>query len=169
VLSRERIRGVTAVAGVPGWFAAPRVAVRWLADDGTLHAFTLRDANVSTMHRMRAANATLAKALRDALASGEGCAASTPQTGAPPDPSEVTSQDPWRAQGWRSLPALVVPLAALSCAATLLTGLPFAPHAGPGALDVFASIVCAALLMRAPLLLPRPRDSDRPRSLDRAA
>ncbi len=72
-----------------------------------------------------------------------------------PDATQVTSEDPGRATGWSSLAAMVVPIAMLSTAAGLLTGLPFVPAWGPGVLEVFLASMGALLLVRLPYLLPR--------------
>jgi hypothetical protein len=168
-LPRDRIDGIGLVAGLPGWIAAPRVAVGWQDEDGARHVFTVRAADARAASEMRRANARLADELRRALETPGDASVLPLPVGAAPQPAQVTGQDPWRVAGWRTLPALVAPVALLSCAATLLTGLPFWPWSGPGALEVFASVFGAALLTRLPYLWrPRPAAVE-PRALDRAA
>ena len=168
-LPRDRICDIELVPGLPAWIAAPRVAVGWQGDDGARRVLTARAGDARAMHKMRAANVRLADDLRRALATPGNSSVLPLPAGAPPEPAQVTSQDPWRAASWRTLPALVMPLALLTCATTLLAGLPFSPWSGPGAFEVFASVYCAALVMRLPYLWPRRVAAAEPRALDRAA
>jgi Zn-dependent protease with chaperone function len=168
-LPRDRILDIELLPGLPGWIAAPRVAVSWRDDAGAAHVLTVRAADARSLRAMRAANARLAVELRSALATADDPGMLPLPVGVPPEPGQVTGQDPWRTAGWRTLPALVLPLALLSCAATLVMGLPFWPWSGPGAFEVFAAVSGAALLARAPFLWTRRPRAEEPRALDRAA
>jgi Zn-dependent protease with chaperone function len=168
-LPRDRIRDIELVPGLPGWIAAPRVAVGWRDDAGAAHVLTVRAADARALRAMRLANARLADELRSALATPDDPGMLPLPVGVPPEPGQVTGQDPWRAAGWRTLPSLVVPVGLMSCAAALVVGLPFWPWSGPGALEVFASVLGAALLARAPFLWTRRPQAVEARALDRAA
>ncbi len=168
-LRREHVGSIELVPGLPGWIAAPRVAIGWRGKEGAEHVFTLRAGDARAVHELKAANTALANELRRALEAPGSCLIAMPPAGLPPEPAQVTGQDPWRVAGWRTLPALAAPLALLAYAAALLGGLPFWLGSGPGALEVFASVSCAALVMRLPLLGPHRRIVAEPRVLDRAA
>jgi len=52
VLERDRITSIELVRGLPGWFAATRIAFRWRAADGAVHAFTVRDGRARRLHEI---------------------------------------------------------------------------------------------------------------------
>ncbi len=168
---RERIVGITSVPGMRSWFPTHRVAVRWQRDDGSVAVFTLRDADVRRMREMKYAAARFASTLEQALATP--ATDTTRPAGLPPEPAQVTSQDPRHVAGWRTLPVVVIPAALLACAVALLLGLPFAPWRGPGAWEVFIATFGAMLIVRLPYLLPAARTPRRDQpatdALDRAA
>src|SRR5207247_9985908 len=105
-LPRERIVAVGLVRGMPGWIAAPRIALRWRGEDGSEREFTLRVGDIGSVHALAAVNTALAEELRRSLSGAEDARELALPVGSPPEPAQVTSQDPWRAAGWRALPAL---------------------------------------------------------------
>lgn len=147
--------GMERVSGLAGWFASPRLQVRCRDARGQSQCFTLRDASAARMAHLAASCAALEARLQTALAQTAGSQAEPLPSGALPDATQITSEDPGRATGWSSLAGMVVPIAMLSIAAGLLTGLPFVPAWGPGVLEVFLASMGALVLVRLPYLLPR--------------
>jgi hypothetical protein len=155
VLPAAEIVAIEVVPGLPGWFATPRLLIRARPAGREEQCFTLRDASAERMRHLAASCRALESRLQAALrtpAAGE----ADPLVATPlPDVAQITSEDPGRITGWRSLPAMIVPIAMLSAAAGLLTGLPFLPAWGPGVLEVFLASAGALVLVRLPNLLPR--------------
>ena len=149
-LERERIVSIQLVQGLPGWFPAPRVAVRWREASGAEHTFTVRDARARRLHQIAGLSRRLLDDLRRWHAQPAPAGVRPIDGGEPPREDSVTGTPHAELASPRTLiPALPLVLA-MALLASLASGLSLASGAEPGALDVFG----AALLTLAALRLP---------------
>jgi Zn-dependent protease with chaperone function len=168
-LERERIVSIELVPGLPGWFPSPRVAVRWRAADGAVHAFSIRDGRARTLHEIAARSRRLLHELRQWHAQSAPAGVHAIGGGEPPRPDAVTGTTHAElASARRLLPVLPV-LAAVGLLASLAAGLPLTPGRGPGAFEVMGAGLITVVALRAPLWRAahaRRKPAPAPRSVD---
>ena len=156
--------------GLPGWFAAPRVAIRWRAADGSVQTVTVRSTRARMLHEIPAQTRRLAEELSQWHAETAPAGVRPLSSGEPPRDDAVTGTPYAELATARAFLPLIPILAGVGLLAALATGLPLLPSSGPGASDVIGAVLLALLAMRIPLWrASRPRGRAAKRSTERAA
>ncbi len=150
-LERDRIVSLALTAGLPGWIPAPRVAIRWRAADGTLHAFSVRNARAVTLHEIAGESRRLLSELEQWHAQPAPAGIRAIGGGEPPRAGAVTGTTHTELASPRTLIPIVPLLVALALLAALAAGLPLTPGYGPGAFEVMGAGLLAIVGLRVPL------------------
>ena len=180
-LRRGQVASFAFAPRPPGWFAGYRIAVTWEdARSGASGSFTLRPADTTAIrHAARDARGLMAR-LEAWKGDGGPQAAMPAKPSGPAEPvlaglgppafGSVTAIDPRQIANARTLPPMIILGALLAAGACALFGLPFAPGAQAGFMDVFAVGLMVHLFHRLPYWLWRDSPAEeRPASIRRAA
>jgi hypothetical protein len=150
-LERERIMSIELVAGLPGWFRAPRVLIRWRGADGSTNAFTLRDGRARRVHHITGLTRRLLALLSEWHAQPGPAGVHALGGSDPPRADDVTGTPHAELAAARSLIPVAAVVAGLALLASIAVELPLVTLRSPGAFDVIGVSLLAVVAMRIPL------------------